>query len=124
MKKYLKCITRNGIMINKKFWTTIKPLLKNELIVTSNGIPFKQGEYILNDEVKIVKILNNAYMNVVEKTGGKRPVSVLDLNNLNFYFQLIFFKENPNSNKTFYFVEVITVDALKLRKRINISIRI
>ena len=124
MKKYLKRITRNGIMINKKFWTTTKPLLKNELIVTSNGIPFKQGEYILNDEVKFVKILNNAYMNVVEKTGGKRPVSVLDLNNLNFYFQLIFFKENRNSNKTFYFVEVITVDALKLRKRINISIRI
>ena len=66
MIKHSPRIARNGVMINIKFWTTLKPLLKIKRIV------------------KLTEILQKDYINVVENTTGKRPVSILELNNISF----------------------------------------
>ena len=37
-----------------------------------------QGDGVTNNERKVAEFLNNAYINVVENTAGKKPLSVLD----------------------------------------------
>ena len=47
-------------------------------MITSNEISLKQGNDVINNEGKVEEFFRNAYINVVENTAGKRPVSVLD----------------------------------------------
>lgn len=54
----MNSITRNGLMTNSKCWTTLKPFLTNEGMITSNELALKQWEDIINDQVKVVEILN------------------------------------------------------------------
>ena len=84
IKEHFKSITRHGIMTNRKFWATIRPFLTNKGMITSNEISLKQGDNIINNEGKVAEFLNNAYINVVENTAGKKPLSVLDKDNVTF----------------------------------------
>ena len=38
----------------------------------------------INNEGKVPEFLNNAYINVVENTAGKKPLSTLDKDNVTF----------------------------------------
>ena len=42
----------------------------------------KQGDDIINNARKAAEFLNNAYINVVENTAGKKPLSFLDKDNV------------------------------------------
>ena len=53
-------------------------------MITSNEIVPKQGNDVINNEGKVAEFLNNAYINVVENTAGKKPLSVLDKDNVTF----------------------------------------
>ena len=53
-------------------------------MITSNEILPKQGNGVINNEGKVAEFLNNAYINVVENTAGKKPLSVLDKDNVTF----------------------------------------
>ena len=53
-------------------------------MITSNEISLKQGDDVINNEGKVAEFLNNAYVNVVENTAGKKPLSVLDKDNATF----------------------------------------
>ena len=65
-------------MTTRKFWATIGPIFTNKGLVTSNEISLKQGDGVINNEGKVAEFLNNAYINVVENTAGKKPFSFLD----------------------------------------------
>ena len=80
----MKSIARNDIMTIRKFWTTIKRFLTNKRMIVSKEIVLKQGEDIVNDEVKVAEIPNNVYINVVENTIRKKPVNVVDLEDIKF----------------------------------------
>ena len=82
--EHFKSITKHGIMTNRKFWATIRPLLINKGMITSNEISLKQGDDVINNEGKVTELLNYAYINVVENTAGKKPLSVLDKDNVTF----------------------------------------
>ena len=71
-------------MTNRKFWATIRPFLTNKGMITSNEIALKQGDDLINNEGKVAELLNYAYINVVENTAGKKPLSVLDKDNVTF----------------------------------------
>lgn len=71
-----RTITRNGIVTKWKFWTTIKPFLAINGIITSNQICYKQVKDTINDGVEVAETLNNVHINVVENPTGMRPVSV------------------------------------------------
>ena len=73
---------RHGIVTNRKFWATIGPIFTNKGLVTSNEISLKQGDDVINNEGKVAEFLNNAYINVVENTAGKKPFSFLDKDNV------------------------------------------
>ena len=71
-------------MSNKKIWATIRPFLTNKGIIASNEISLKQGDDVINNEGKVAEFLSNAYINVVENNASKKPLSVLDKDNVTF----------------------------------------
>ena len=62
-------------MTNRKFLATIRPFLTNKGMITSNEISLKQGDDVINNDGKVAEFFNNAYINVVENTAGKKPLS-------------------------------------------------
>ena len=121
-------------MTNRRFWTTIRSFLTNQGMLTSNEISLKEGDDIVNNEGKVAELLNYAYINVVENTVGKKPVRVLDKDNVAFSTAIniileeykyqpsvLNIKKHSEQAKCFSFSEVTTADLLKLIKRININ---
>ena len=39
----------------------------------------KQGDDVINNKGKVAEFLSNTYINVMENTAGKKPLSVLDV---------------------------------------------
>ena len=121
-------------MTNTKFWAAIRPFLTNKGMITNNEISLKQGDDVINNEGKVAEFLNNAYINVVENTAGKKPFSVLDKDNVTFstaintileeckyHPSVVVIRKHSEQVKCFSFSEVTTTDVLKLIKRININ---
>ena len=121
-------------MTDRKFWAVIRSFLTNEEMMTSNEISLKQGNDIISNKRKLAELLNYAYINVVEITVGKKPVSVLDKDNVTFSIAIntiveeykyhpsvLNIKKISEQAKYFSFSEVSTTDVLKLVKRININ---
>ena len=71
-------------MTNRKFRTTVRPFLTNKGMITNNEISLKQKDDLINNEGKVAEFLNNAYINAVENTACKKPLSVLDKDNVTF----------------------------------------
>ena len=84
-------------MTKRKFWATRRPFLTNKGMITNNEISLKQGDGVINNEGKVAELLNYAYTNVVENTAGKKPVSVLDMDNVTFSTSIILFLKNTNN---------------------------
>ena len=69
-KKYCKEVTKDGTMINEKFWTTIKPFLTDEGNFSNNFITIKrQGELIRN------RLFYKNFANKVEISSGYKLAS-------------------------------------------------
>ena len=60
-------------MNNKNFWKVIKPLLTNKGFIDGNEITIVDGDEIISEEKELVKIFNEHYINIVEKTCGLKP---------------------------------------------------
>ena len=108
-------------MTNRKFWATIRPFLTNKGMIASNEISLKQRDDLTYNEGKVAECLNNAYINVVENTTGKKPLSVLEKDNVTFSTAintiLEEYKYHPSvmnikkqSKQAKYFSEVTTRD--------------
>ena len=69
-------------MTKRKCWATIRPFLTNKGNVKSNEISLKQVDDVINNEEKVAECFSNAYINVVENAAGKKPLSVLDKDNV------------------------------------------
>ena len=62
-RHFFKQATKNGIMTNKKIWRTVKPFLTNNACIS-------------NDFIGIENEFNEHYINMVEKSSGKKPLSL------------------------------------------------
>ena len=70
-------------MTNMKLWATIRPFfLINKAMIRSNKMSLQQRDDVINNARKLAEFLNNAYINVVENTAGKKPLSFLDKDNV------------------------------------------
>ena len=81
---------------------------------------------------KLQNFLINVYINVVENTIGKKPLSVLDKDNVTFstlintileeykYPSVLNIRKHSEQAKCFSFFEMTTTEVLKLMRRINI----
>ena len=77
IKTYFKNITNSGIVENKTFWQTVKPFITNKSGITNNTIMLQQNNSIITDEKELTTIFNDHYINIVEKSSGIKPNSII-----------------------------------------------
>ena len=78
IKTHFKKATENGHMSNKGFWNLVKPFLSNKGGLAENDIMLVTDEKIVTNELELSEIFNNHYVNIVEKTNGRKPTSLAD----------------------------------------------
>ena len=78
IKAHFKKATENGHMSNKEFWNLVKPFLSNKGGLAGNDIMLVTDDKIVTDELALSEIFNNHYVNIVEKTSGRKPTSLAD----------------------------------------------
>ena len=76
IKSHFKEATKNGTMSNKEFWDLVKPFLSNKGGLTSSDISLVKNETIVTDDKELTEIFNDHYVNIVEKSSGKKPISL------------------------------------------------
>ena len=76
MKNHFKEATKNGTMSDKEFWDLVKPFLSNKGGLTSSDISLVRNDTIVTDDQELTEIFNHHYVNIVEKSSGKRPASL------------------------------------------------
>ena len=75
-KSFFKEATKDGIMTNKKFWRTVKPFLTNNGRIYNDFICIEiEGNLICNEQ-ELVELFNEHYINIVEKSSGKKSLSL------------------------------------------------
>ena len=77
-KLFFKKATKDGIMTNKKFWSTVKPFLTNKGCISNDFISIEKDGELISNEKELVEIFNENYINIVEKSSGKKPSSIGD----------------------------------------------
>ena len=63
-------------MSNKEFWDLVKPFLSNKGGLMSSHISLVKNETIVTDDKELTVIFNDHYVNIVEKSSGKKPPSL------------------------------------------------
>ena len=76
-KNYIENITKSGVMPNKTFWRTVRSFLTNKGILIDNEISLIHNDKTIRDEKEAAETLNQAHINILEHTTGKKPTSVL-----------------------------------------------
>ena len=71
-KIFFKEATKDGIVSNKKFWSTVKPFLTNKEGISNDFISVEKDGDLISNEKEIVKVFNQNYKNIVENSSGKK----------------------------------------------------
>ena len=70
IKKYFPSIINYRIATSKIFWNLIKRFLANKGHLNHQDIIIFDGKKIITNETELVEVINNHYINVVEKSSG------------------------------------------------------
>ena len=76
IKQYFRNISSSSVVTNKTFWNFIRHFLVNKGSLNSCEIILKKEQKIINDTKKIVQVLNDHFINIVERSCGEKPTSV------------------------------------------------
>ena len=63
-------------MTNKKFWRTVKPFSTNIGCLSNDFIGIENEGNLICNEQELVELFNEHYINTVEKSSGKKPLSL------------------------------------------------
>ena len=74
-RDFFKEATKDGIMTSKKFWHTVKPFLTNNGCISNDFIGIENEGNLICNEQELVELFNEHYINIVEKSSGKKPLS-------------------------------------------------
>ena len=66
---------------NKQFWDLFEPFFPNKNLLSDDHILINDKDKIVDNEVKLGKLFNTYFINVVEDTMGKAPTSLADSSN-------------------------------------------
>ena len=69
-------VSSGGKVSNKDFYKLVKPYLTNKGAVTNNDTTLVNDDKIVTDQNKIVKILNDCYVNIVQITTDVVPSNI------------------------------------------------
>ena len=73
IKKYFKNISKDGVVTNKNFWSMIKPFLTNKDHINGKEIILKCDNETITESSMLVEMFTSHYINIAEKTSGKKP---------------------------------------------------
>ena len=131
-KDFFKNASEDGIMTNKKFWKVMKPLMTNKGVLSSNAIIIQENNKLISDEKELVEIFSDHYINIVEKTMGKKPTSLGNPNDETKDRDTVLliiekYKDNPiickirenNLNHTFSFPKITRPEITKIIKELD-----
>ena len=74
-RDFFKEATKDRIMASKKIWRAVKPLLTNNDCISDFIGRENEGNLICNEQ-ELVELFNEHYINTVEKSSGKKPLSL------------------------------------------------
>ena len=63
-------------MSNEEFWDLVNPFLSIKGGLMSSDISLVNNETIVTNDKELTKIFNDPYVNIVEKSSGKKPISL------------------------------------------------
>ena len=121
-------VISGGKVSNKDFYKLVKPYLTNIGALTNNDMTLVNDDKIVTDQNKIVKILNDYYVNIVQITTGVVPSNIKDeigshLSNEELVAKIVdhykdhpsikSMKENCKIDCTFSFQEVSSDDVFR-----------
>ena len=72
-RKFFREATKSGVMSNKTFWETVKPLLTNKGCMTNDCISIEKDGDIIRDEKLLVELFNENFINIAEISSGNKP---------------------------------------------------
>ena len=75
-RKFYKESTKSGMMSNRTFWKTIKPLLTNKGCMTNDCINIEKDGDIVREEKVLVELFHENYTNIVEISSWSKPPSL------------------------------------------------
>ena len=75
-RDFFKEATKDGIMTSKKFWHAIKPFWTNNDCTSNDFIGIENEGNLICNEQELVELFNEHYMNIVEKSSGKKSLSL------------------------------------------------
>ena len=78
MKTHYKKATQNGTLSSKEFWDLVKPFLSNKGGLTSSDISLVKNDTVVTDDQELTEILNDHYVNIVEKSSDKKPANLAE----------------------------------------------
>ena len=76
IKSHFKEATKSGTMSNKEFWDLVKPFLSNKGELMSSDISLVNNETTVTNDKELTEIFNDRYVIIVEKSSGKKPISL------------------------------------------------
>ena len=77
-KIFFKQTTKDRIMSNEKFWSTVKPFLTNKGCISNDFISVEKDGDLISNEKELVELFNQDYINIVENSSRKKPSSLGD----------------------------------------------
>ena len=79
IKARFKKATEKGVVSNKDFWNLVKPFLSNKGGLSGNDITLVKEGKLITDDHALTEIFNDHYVNIVEKTSGKKPSNLAEI---------------------------------------------
>ena len=76
IRNYFNKITNGNIVTNTDFWKIIKPFLSNKDHLENVDIMHNHNNRIISNDHELVKVLNEHYINIIEKSGGEKPTNI------------------------------------------------
>ena len=80
-KNFFREATKDGIMSNKRFWSTVKPFLTNKGCISNDFISIEKDDELISNEKELVELFHENYINIVENTSVTKPSSLGNCSN-------------------------------------------
>ena len=78
IRNYFNKIANRNILTNENFWKIIKPFLSNKGHLENVDIMLNHNNKIICNDHELVKIFNEHYINIIEKSCGKKPTNITE----------------------------------------------
>ena len=79
VEKQLRCFQQcdeTGVQTNRDFWKLIEPCLTNKEFLENAEIMLDEKDKIVTEEKELVRIFNDHYINIVERSCGTKPTNL------------------------------------------------